>query len=527
MQAFAALLDRLYYTHSTNAKTAVLAGYLRRTPDPDRGFAVGVIAGTLTFELFKRALVRGLVAERVDPVLLELSYDYVGEMSETVAHIWPRHPGGLILNPLPALHEVIHEFQTRDKPRIREYLALLLDNMTAPERWALLKLGTQTLRVGMSARSVKHVLADFGGVSVGEIEEVWHAQEPPYLDLFAWLEKRGPKPSSKDAVTFHPVMLAHALDDTELETIDPSAFLAEWKYDGIRVQAVSTPAGKALFSRSGDNISGAFPDVLARVNFHAVLDGELIVKSGDEIASFNRLQQRLNRKSPDPKLMANYPGHIILYDMLAVDGRDLRPLPLTERKAEMARWFKAMKPAGAELAQPLTFRNPGELQALRAEAATLASPHIEGLMLKRLDSTYVPGRPKGQWYKWKRDPLLVDAVVMYAQRGTGKRSSFYSDYTFGLWHEGALSPVGKAYFGFTDDELRELDKWVRNHTVARFGPVREVEKALVFEVAFDAVHRSARHKSGVALRFPRINRIRWDKPAREADELTALSRWLD
>ncbi len=527
MQAFAALLDRLYYTHSNLGKAAVLTDYLRRTPDPDRGFAVGVIAGTLTFELFKRALVRDLVVERVDPVLLELSYDYVGEMSETIAHIWPRNPRGAIRNRLPPLHEVIHEFQTRDKPRIREYLALLLDTMTPPERWALLKLGTQTLRIGMSARSVKHVLAEFGGVSTGEIEEVWHAQEPPYLDLFAWLENRGPKPDSKDAVTFHPVMLAHALEDAELETIEAGAFMAEWKYDGIRVQVVSTPNGKALFSRSGDNISGAFPDVLARVDFHAVLDGELIVTSGGEIASFNHLQQRLNRKSPDPKLIANYPGHIILYDMLAVEGRDLRPLPLTERKAEMARWFETAKPAGAELAQPLAFRGPGDLQALRAEAATLASPHIEGLMLKRLDSPYVPGRPKGMWYKWKRDPLLVDAVVMYAQRGTGRRSSYYSDYTFGLWHEGALSPIGKAYFGFTDEELKELDKWVRNHTVARFGPVREVEKALVFEVAFDAVHRSTRHKSGVALRFPRINRIRWDKPAREADELGCLAKWLD
>jgi DNA ligase 1 len=527
MQAFTRLLDRLYYTHSNLAKATHLTAYLRSAPDPDRGFAIGVIAGTVAFELFKRALVRDLVAERIDPVLLGLSYDYVGEMSETVAHIWPPNPRGTKLDSLPPLHEVIREFQTRDKPGIRSYLALLLDNMTPAERWALLKLGTQTLRIGMSARSVKHVLADFGGIGVGEIEEVWHGQEPPYLDLFAWLEKLGPKPENKDAVTFHPVMLAHALGDAEAGAIQPDEFMAEWKYDGIRVQLVSAPAGKALFSRSGDNISAAFPEVVARARFEAVLDGELIVKSGNAIASFNHLQQRLNRKSPDAKLIASYPGHLILYDMLSVEGRDLRALPLTARKAEMARWFERVKPEGVELAQPLSFSNPGDLQALRAEAAALASPHVEGLMLKRRVSPYVPGRPKGLWYKWKRDPKLVDAVVMYAQRGSGRRSSFYSDYTFGLWHDGALSPVGKAYFGFTDEELRELDKWVRNHTIARFGPVREVEKALVFEVAFDAVHRSTRHKSGVALRFPRINRIRWDKPAREADELQALLQWLD
>ena len=194
--------------------------------------------------------------------------------------------------------------------------------------------------------------------------------------------------------------------------------MAEWKYDGLRVQVVSTPAGKALFSRAGDDISGAFPEVLARVDFEAVLDGELVVKSGETIASFTHLQQRLNRKSPDPKLMAAYPGHIILYDALALDGCDLRPLPLTERKAKLARWFEAARPAGTELAQPLAFRNSGDLQALRAQGPAPGSPHIEGLMLKRLDSPYVPGRPKGLWYKWKRDPKLADAVLMYAQRGT-------------------------------------------------------------------------------------------------------------
>jgi DNA ligase-1 len=376
MQSFASLLDRLYYTHSTLDKAAVLANYLRRTADPDRGWALAAIAGTLNLELFKRALVRDLTAERVDPVLFALSYDYVGEMSETVAHIWPRKPGSLVLNRLPPLSEVIREFQSRDKPGIRAYLALLLDNMSPPERWALLKLGTQTLRIGMSARSVKHVLADFGDVDVAEIEEVWHAVEPPYLDLFAWLEKRGAKPDPGRSVTFHPVMLAHALDDSELGSITPQDYLAEWKYDGIRVQLVAIPAGKALFSRTGDNVSAAFPDVLGRVDFHAVLDGELIVREGEYIASFNHLQQRLNRKTPDTKLIARYPGHLILYDMLAVNGRDIRSLPLTSRKAELTGWFASARPEGAELASALLFRNPGDLQRLRAEADKDSSRHI-------------------------------------------------------------------------------------------------------------------------------------------------------
>jgi DNA ligase-1 len=526
MRAFAELLDRLYFTHGNLAKAALLHDYFMRTPDPDRGLAVASIAGELRFELFKRALVRDLMAERIDPNLLAMSYDYVGEMSETIAHLWPAPEGDAARRELPPLHEVIEEFRSRTKPQIREYLASLLDIATPQERWALLKLGTQTLRIGVSARFLKRILADYGHVEVGEVEEVWHGLSPPYEDLFAWLEKRGPKPDTADRVVFHPVMLSNALDDADIGLITPEEFQAEWKYDGIRVQIVSLPSGKALFSRTGDDVSGAFPDLLGRIDFHGVLDGELVVRRNGEIGSFNDLQQRLNRKTPGAKLVTETPGHLILYDVLRLEDEDLRALPLTERRARLVAWYETLKPDYMDLSQLLPFDTADDLVALRAEAPERGGTWIEGLMLKRKSSPYVAGRPQGQWYKWKRDPLLVDAVVMYAQRGTGKRSSFYSDYTFGLWQGNELLPVGKAYFGFTDEELRQLDRWVRNNTVNRFGPVREVEKALVFEVAFDSVHASTRHKSGVAMRFPRINRIRWDKPAVEADRLEALEKLI-
>jgi DNA ligase 1 len=522
MEAFAALIDWLYFAHSPGAKTAILAGYLRRAPDPDRGIAVGILAGTLSTPLFKRALVRDLVAERMDPALLAASSDYVGDFCETAAHVWPRSPGAALLNRIPPLHEVIQEFEVRDKAGVQDYLTLLLDNMTPTERWVLLKLGLRSLRAVMQPRAVKQALADFGGVDAGEIEGVWHAAQPPYIALFAWLEGRAGKPDCGNAATFHPLMLAHEIDDAVAETITPDAFLAEWKYDGIRVQLVSAPGAKALFSRAGDDISASFPEVMERVDFEAVLDGELMVEDGGKIAGFGHLQQRLARKSPDLKNAAKYPAHLILYDALSLNGRDLRALQLAERKACLARWFDEVRPAGMELAQPLAFRDPRGLEALRAGPVP---PHIEGLMLKRLDGAYVAGRPRGLWYKWKRDPKAVDAVLMYAQRGAGKRSSFLG-YTFGLWRNGALLPIGKADFGGAEDELAELGKWVRDHAAERFGPVVEVEKALVMEVAFDAVHRSARHKSGVTLRFPRIRRIRWDKPASEADELDCLAKWL-
>jgi DNA ligase-1 len=256
-----------------------------------------------------------------------------------------------------------------------------------------------------------------------------------------------------------------------------------------------------------------------------VLDGELLVMRGREVAPFNDLQQRLNRKSVTPSMLKSHPAHIRLYDMLFVGDEDLRALPFIERRARLEAWHKTHTPDRTDISGIIDFASVSELETLWAGARETG---IEGLMLKRRDSPYIAGRPKGHWYKWKRAPLLIDAVLMYAQRGSGKRSSFYSDYTFGAWRDGEggeaeLVPVGKSYFGFTDEELKELDRWVRNHTVDSFGPVRQVEPKLVFEVAFDSVHRSTRHKSGVAMRFPRIHRIRWDKPAKEADRLETLA----
>lgn len=524
MERFARLLDRLYYTHSNLAKAALLKEYFAQTEDPDRGYTVAALAGSLSFDLFKRHTIRDVIKERVDPVLYDLSRDYVGETSETVAHLWPVSDNAVRLNRLPSLHEVIERFHSGNKQEVREYLITLLDNMTPEQRWALLKLGTRGLRVGVSARFVKNVLAEYGEVAVEEVESVWHALTPPYTNLFDWLEGRADKPDVTDSITFHPVMLSHPIEDKELPSITAQDFAAEWKYDGIRVQLVASPHGKAIFSRTGDDISHSFPDLLAAMDFHAVLDGELLVKKEGIIAPFNDLQQRLNKKAPTAALMAQHPAHVTLYDALEINGEDIRSLPFTARREKLEAWCTAHPSPLLSLSELLTFDDGEALAAYRDEANRQEGNFIEGLMLKRKNSPYIPGRPKGHWYKWKRDPLLIDAVLMYAQRGSGKRSSFYSDYTFGLWHGEELLPIGKAYSGFTDEELKKLDKWIRANTTQRFGPVREVKKDMVFEVAFDSAHPSARHKSGYALRFPRIHRIRWDKPATEADLLSALQR---
>jgi DNA ligase 1 len=516
MIAFAKLLERLVFTPSRNAKIALLRSYFATEPDPDRGIGLAAITGELSFATAKPGLIRELAAVRTDPVLFDWSYDYVGDLAETVALIWPTKPAA---SEPPTLSEVVEALETSPKAALPGLVAEWLDRTDASTRLALLKLITGGLRVGASSRLAKIALAELGGVEADDVEEVWHGLEPPYLQLFVWLEGRGPKPDPADAPVFRPPMLAHPLEAADLAALKPADWRAEWKWDGIRVQVVATAGGRRLYSRGADDISGAFPEIVAAMDFDAVLDGELLVVRDGVVAPFADLQQRLNRKIVSTKMMERFPVKVYLYDLLFDGTEDLRGLPFDQRRARLESWITRVAPERMDLSPLIRFSSLQELMALR-EGARAAS--IEGLMLKRGDSSYLPGRVKGQWWKWKREPLTVDAVLMYAQRGHGKRSSFYSDYTFGLWRGDDLVPVGKAYFGFTDQELAFLDRWIRNHTTARFGPVREVEKSMVLEVAFDAAQLSNRHKSGVAMRFPRLARIRTDKPAAEADRLETL-----
>jgi DNA ligase-1 len=516
MIAFADLLERLVFTPGRNAKIALLRRYFATQPDPDRGIGLAAITGELAFTTAKPGLIRDLAAARTDPVLFQWSYDYVGDLAETVALMWPAAATNA---PPPRLAEVVEALESAPKSALPGIVAGWLDAADASTRLALLKLITGGLRVGASARLAKIALAEIGGVAADDVEEVWHGLAPPYLPLFAWLEGRGDRPDPKQAPVFRPPMLAHPLEASDMAGLHPPDWRAEWKWDGIRVQLVATAGGKRLFSRGAEDISGAFPDILESMAFQGVLDGELLVIRDGVVAPFADLQQRLNRKTVTAKMMQEFPVGIRLYDLLFDGLEDVRSLPFDARRERLEAWYAREAPARMDLSALIRFQSLAELMVLR-DGARAAS--IEGLMLKRRDSAYVPGRVKGLWWKWKRDPLTIDTVLMYAQRGHGKRSSYYSDYTFGVWRGDELVPVGKAYFGFTDQELAFLDRWIRNHTIARFGPVREVEKAMVLEVAFDAAQHSTRHKSGVALRFPRIARIRTDKPAVEADHLESV-----
>jgi DNA ligase-1 len=629
MNRFAELLDRLAYEPGRNNKLRLITKYFREVEDPDRGYALAALTGALSFKHAKPGLIRDLIAARTDPVLFALSYDYVGDLSETVALMWPRpaplpprsggegssvgglsardagsefaeppptpnpspplaslagggersvagrkhpsppttpsvpsplvgegqgggcsehssHDGPRYLHnnpPPPTLTDVVTTLRRLGKTELPGQLARWLDELDETGRWALLKLVTGAMRIGISARLAKTAAAALGDKDPHDIELMWPGLTPPYLDLFAWLEGRSEKPVNLDPAPFRPVMLAHAIETSDFAGLDAADFIAEWKWDGIRVQAVCGPDERGhmlarLYSRSGEDITKSFPDLLPSLHLPGAIDGELLVVRDHRVQTFNVLQQRLNRKVVSPKLTKEYPIHLRAYDLLAEGEADLRTLPFIERRARLEAFVAKLGDSRVDLSPTIAFDSWEALTAARRDPAGAGAGEdaeaVEGVMLKRRDALYLPGRPKGQWWKWKRDPHIIDAVLMYAQRGHGKRSSYYSDYTFGVWTSGEdgeqLVPVGKAYFGFTDEELLQIDRYVRRNTIEKFGPVRHVvhepDQGLVLEVAFEGLARSPRHKSGVAMRFPRISRLRWDKPPREADRLETLERML-
>ncbi len=532
MRAFSQLLDDLVYTRSRNGKLRLIGAYLKQTPDPDRGLALAALTGTLDIPAVKPAVVRALAEERIDPILLKMSRDYVGDMAETVSLLWPAPEGEPpeVDDGTVRLSDAVDRLKAASRSDAPRVLEEMLDHLDPSGRFAILKLATGALRVGISARLAKQALADAFALNVEAVEEVWHGLRPPFAELFEWGEGRAGAPIVTGIPVFRSFMLAHPIEQTRfsLDGDFAATWAAEWKWDGIRVQLVHAGGDTRLYSRTGDDISGSFPDVAAAFLCLGVLDGELLVRGetqgadshGGAAASFNALQQRLGRKNVSARIQGQFPAFVRLYDILFDGDEDIRALPWTERRKRLETFVARLDPERFDLSQLIEAES---FEALEKVRAGVRDEGVEGIMLKRRDSPYVAGRKVGLWYKWKRDPLTADCVMMYAQRGSGKRSSFYSDYTFGAWGaDGELLPVGKAYFGFTDEELKMLDRFVRANTLNRFGPVREVEKTLVLEVAFDSIHASKRHKSGLAMRFPRISRIRTDKPAHEADRIETL-----
>jgi len=526
VKAFATMLENLVFSPGRNAKLAHLVAWLRSNSGDSRGFGVAAVTGDLSLPHVKGKMIRDLAASASDETLFALSYDFVGDLAETVSLLWPQDHSHNDTD--FALGDIVRQIQGATRKEAEAIMRFHLDRLDQTQRWALLKLATGGLRVGVSARLMRIALAQAFDQKVEDIEEIWPLLSPPYEPLFDWLEGRAMRPKSEGKAVFKPLMLANPLEEADRQKLALSDYQIEWKWDGARVQLVSAEEGVRLFSRSGDDISAAFPEMVIDPSFEGVLDGELLAGTPASLGSFNDLQQRLNRKKPSGKFITENPVFIRCYDILMQGGQDCRHLPLQQRRVMLETLMGTIDDERLDLSEMIAADRWEALDEMRTNCR--ANSLIEGVMLKQKSSTYQLGRIKGQWYKWKRNPFYADLVIMYAQRGHGKRSSKYSDFTFGAWQDTedgrVIVPVGKAYSGFTDAELQKLDKFVRDHTIAKFGPVREVEQKLVIEAAFDSIHHSSRHKSGVAMRFPRFHAIRWDKDPEEADTLDSLRRLI-
>ena len=509
MREFSQLINQLILTRSRNRKIELLNHYFKNTENPDRGLALAILTGNLKIKNISISKIKELIKKEIDPELFDLSYDYVGDLAETIALIWPYKQKGKV----PKLNFIIDELENSSTTNITKLIKKYLSIFSENERWAFIKLLSGGLRIGVSTRLTKLSLIYNTTIEISEIEQIWHGVVPPYNKLFNWIFGKGAKPEIVVEKVFHPLMLAHPIEKKDFNNLNPTEFFAEWKWDGIRVQLVLFKSKIRIFSRTGDDISNTFPEIQNNENDLVVLDGELLVGNNFKPFKFNKLQQRLNRKKVSKNHLENFPAFVKLYDILFLKNKDLRSLDFSERRSILSEWHDKVQNKFFDLSEIFEFKTWENLKNIKSKKLN-KSVH-EGLMIKRKTSSYISGRPKGYWYKWKNDPMVVDAVMMYAQRGHGKRSSYYSDFTFGLWDQNNIVPICKAYFGFSNEELEILDKFVRSNTINKFGPVREVEKKFVVEIAFDSVDFSKRHKSGVALRFPRIKRLRRDKPINE------------
>jgi DNA ligase 1 len=529
MKRFAGLYRELDRSTATRDKRAALVAYFRDAPAADAAWALfllsgGKVAGARARIANTRELREWIAAETgLAAWLVEDSYDQVGDLAETLALLLddPARPGPDI-GLADWIEERLLPLAGADVALRRDAIVGAWRSLCFDERLVFNKLLTGALRVGVSQRLVQHALAEMSGIDIARIAQRMLGDWTPSPEFLQGLLDPAERPSDRQQP--YPFFLASPLEGEPAALGDTAHWLLEWKWDGIRLQLIRRDGEVALWSRGEERLDGRFPEVESSavdLPRDCVLDGELLAWRDGEMVPmpFTALQTRIQRRKPGPKTLAATPVRVLAYDLLELDGEDWRPRPQAERRA-------ALEGLLAAHGDRRITSSPLIAAATWAEAATLRDDArergVEGLMLKRVSAPYQAGRRRGDWWKWKVDPLTIDAVLLYAQAGHGRRSTLFTDYTFGLWEGDVLVPVAKAYSGLDDKEIVALDRWIRGHTVDRFGPVRAVEAGQVFELGFEAVNASKRHKSGVAVRFPRILRWRRDKPPGEADRLDAL-----
>lgn len=533
MKAFTDLYTRLDASTATGDKRAALVDYFGQVPAADASWAVwllsgGKVGGARARIAGNAELRRWLVqATGLPDWLVDDSYNHVGDLAETLTLLLdepeqlqrPQDRDGLA----HWIEQRLLPVANADEGTRRHMVQQAWRHLPQDQRLVFNKLLTGALRVGVSSGLVQQALAQVSGVAIALIAQRLLGSWTPSAAFHTAL--LDPAPQLGDRSQPYPFYLASPLEQAPDSLGGIGDWLLEWKWDGIRVQLIRRGADIALWSRGEERLDGRFPEieqVLQAMPADAVIDGELLAWAADGQAPlpFTALQTRIQRRKPGPKVLSQTPVRVLAYDLLERDGQDLRGLPLSQRRAQLQALLEEVGDARLQLSPAVEAENWEAAAVLREDARNRG---VEGLMLKQCSSLYLHGRKRGAWWKWKIAPLTVDAVLVYAQAGHGRRSTLYTDYTFAVWNaQGELVPVAKAYSGLDDAQILALDRWIRSHTSARFGPVRQVEPVQVFELAFEGVNRSARHKSGIAVRFPRIVRWRTDKPAAEADVLATL-----
>ena len=527
MKRFSALYENLDRTTSTNAKVAALVEYFRTAPPADAAWAVFFLTGRRLKRVVPSAGLRAWSQEvtGMPDWLLGECYSAAGDFGELVALALDAVPPGPPEPDLPLavwVEERLLPLQSADPDAQRSMVIRWWLGLPRAERFLLNKLLTGEFRVGVSHTLVVRALATAAGSEPTIIAARMMGDWTPSAEWFSRLTsaERG----AADASQPYPFFLASPLEGDPSALGDPSGWLVEWKWDGIRAQLIRRGGETWLWSRGEELITHRFPEITAAATHlpdGTVLDGEVLAFRDGRPMPFSALQQRIGRQKQIAQVMRAVPVVFVTYDVLERDGGDLREAPLQQRRDALTQLIGG--DSVLRVSEAVAFDGWDDLARLRLESRDRG---VEGFMLKRLDSAYGVGRRKGAWWKWKIDPLTVDAVLMYAQPGNGRRASLLTDYTFGVWDKGKLVPVAKAYSGLSNAEIEEMDKWIRRHTIERHGPVRAVEPTQVFELGFEAIAPSSRHKSGVAVRFPRMLRRRTDKPAAEADTLDALRKLM-
>lgn len=545
MKAFTDLYWRLDGTTSTTEKVAALRDYFAAVPPADAACALGVLSGERQLRSVTTAQLREWAADATGyPAwLVEECYAHVGDLAETLALVLP-DPGAAAGSGETGLADVmratIHDLRGADDARKREVVMRVWGELAPRERIVWHKLLTGGLRVGVSRTLVARALAELAGVDQAEMAHRLMGEPPAGPAAFAAL--LAPAATAADSRRPYPFFLASALDRTTVEHVaedlgDVAAWQAEWKWDGMRAQLVRRGDDATVWSRGEELVNDAFPEIVAgggALPPGTVLDGELLVVRDGRLLPFAMLSKRASRKKVTKKILDELPCVFVAYDILEQGGEDLRDRPLAERRRRLehlvAMPFTDLLAGTVAADAGRLFLSPlvagGTWADLASQRAESRSRGVEGLMLKRLASPYAVGRTRGDWWKWKVEPLEIDAVILYAQAGHGRRAGLHSDYTLGLWHDGKLVTVAKAYSGLTDAEIVEIDRIVRATTIEKHGPVRICTPTLVMQLAFEGVSLSTRHKSGVAVRFPRIIRWRRDKEPADAGTLADLKRMI-